>query len=209
MFVRNHTTQASVGTDEMQFPSPFSGSDDDGTEEPFDPQDAFVLEHLPDPGPFLAGHEVLTGDAHVRVHSVARECFEERGVYDVTFGYNLARLNRDSRHPDAGFRYAEASNEEGVLRVEFTPTTEFCPQGQTLVTAVFRALNGLSDRHDYDLVRVRIAPSHQASATANDVLSRLETEFRETGQIPHPDELDDLEPTGSDVPAGPGPQAPY
>lgn len=142
----------------------------------FDEPDAFVPDHLPEPGPFLEGEEVLSGDEHVAVHMVATDIFEERGVYDMTFGYNLAKLNLDPRHPDAGFRYAEDG--EGVLRVEFTPTTEFCPQGDTLAKGACRAWNELSDRHDYDLVRVRIAPSHQQAAAVNEDLVSLEASYQ-------------------------------
>src|SRR6056297_2531966 len=112
------------------FPRPFASDDADG--ETFDEYDEFVPEHLPEPGPFLDGADVLTGDDHVDFHRLTRELFEERGVYDATFGYNLARLNLDSRHPDAGFRYAVAPNDENVLLAEFTPTTEFCPQSDSL-----------------------------------------------------------------------------
>ncbi|WP_267643789.1 hypothetical protein [Haloarchaeobius amylolyticus] len=191
----------------MNFPSPFST--DDAAEEPFDPPESFVPENLPEPGPFLREHHVLTGEDHVAFHTLTRESFEERGVYDVTFGYNLTRLNRDTRHPDAGFRYAEDADEPGVLRAEFTPTTEFCPQGKTLVTAAFRAWNGLPDRHDYDLVRVRIAPSHQASTATNEVLAGLEDAYRETGEIPDPDELDAAVDGLDSGAGGPGPTAPY
>ncbi|MFB6118033.1 hypothetical protein [Halosegnis sp.] len=163
---------------------PFIGDDDDQ----FDPPDAFVPEHLPDPGPWLADHAVLTGTAHVDFHSTTRELFEQRGVYDVTFGYNLARLNRDRRYPDAGFRYAVSADEPAVLRAVFTPTTEFCPQTETLATAAFRAWNGLADRHDYDRVRVRVAPSHQAATAVNETLATLDERLRTTGTVPTPTE---------------------
>ncbi|MFB6304611.1 MAG: hypothetical protein ABEH47_05550 [Haloferacaceae archaeon] len=163
------------------FPTPF-GSDDgedgvrpDGSDEAagFDDVDEFVPEHLPEPGPFLEEGEVLTGEDHAEFHRTTREAFEERGVYDVTFGYNLARLNLDRRHPDAGFRYAET--EDGALRAEFTPTTEFCPQSGTLTKGALRAWNGLSDRHGYDVVRVRVAPSHHRSEAINGTLADLES----------------------------------
>ncbi|HKJ59503.1 MAG TPA: hypothetical protein VKA37_09745 [Halobacteriales archaeon] len=173
------------------------GFPDFGDPAGFDDEDAFVPAHLPDPGPFLDGHEVLTGDDHVAVHRVARECFEERRVYDMTFGYNLARLNRDRRHPDAGFRYAvETADPDGdgvasgldvaapaVLRAEFTPTTPFCPQSDTLTVASFRAWNGLAERHDFDLVRVRVAPMHHESEVIDAKLARLEERFVETGAL--------------------------
>lgn len=164
--------------------SPFGGSDD----ATFDDDSEFVPEHLPEPGPFLADYDVLAGDDHVAVHQIAEGLFEERGVYDTTFGYNLARLNFDTRHPDAGFRYAEEPN-GAVLRAEFTPTTAFCPQTHTLTVGAFRAWNGLGDRHEYDLVRVRAAPMHQESDAVNEQLRSLEAEFIETGTVL--DERDD------------------
>ncbi|RDZ63930.1 hypothetical protein C5B90_12535 [Haloferax sp. Atlit-12N] len=151
-------------------PSLFGGSRGDR----FDDSDQFVPEHLPDPDAFLDGHRVLEGDDHVAVHRVARELFEERGVYDVTFGYNLARLNLDQRHPDAGFRYAEDRDDPSILRVEFTPTTPFCPQSKTLTVGAFRAWNGLADRHDYDRVRVRVAPMHQQADAINAELDAMD-----------------------------------
>ncbi|ELZ61003.1 hypothetical protein C467_01973 [Halorubrum hochstenium ATCC 700873] len=89
-------------------------------------------------------------------------------VYDMTFDCNLARLNLDTRHEDAGFRYAvergdapdtadavaaedAAVGADRVLRAESTPTTAFCPQTHTLTVGAFRAWNGLADRHEYDL----------------------------------------------------------
>ncbi|QLC35294.1 hypothetical protein EFA46_013585 (plasmid) [Halarchaeum sp. CBA1220] len=152
-----------------------------GADEAFDDRGSFVPAHIPEPGPFLDDAEVLTGDDHVAVHETARECFEERGVYDVTFGYNLARLNLDQRHPDAGFRYGVDGDD---LRAEFTPTTEFCPQSDTLTVGAFRAWNGLEERHDYDLVRVRVAPSHQRADAVNDRLAALEDAYVETGELP-------------------------
>ncbi|MFB6070208.1 MAG: hypothetical protein ABEJ76_04230 [Halanaeroarchaeum sp.] len=157
---------------------PFGSSSDEGG---FDDYDEFVDETLPDPGPFLEDGRVLTGEDHVAVHRLTRDLFEERGVYDMTFGYNLAKLNLDRRHPNAGYRYAE---DGGVLRAEFTPTTEFCPQSEVLTTASFRAWNGLADRHDYDRVEVAIAPMHQSAAAINRELSRLADRFAETGTVP-------------------------
>jgi len=173
------------------------GFPDIGDPAGFDDEDAFVPEHLPEPGPFLEGHEVLVGDDHLAFHRTARDCFEERGVYDMTFGYNLARLNRDQRHPNAGFRYAVETADAGgdgvvsrldvaapaVLRAEFTPTTPFCPQSDTLTVGSFRAWNGLADRHDYDIVRVRVHPMHQGSGGINSKLARLEERFVETGAL--------------------------
>ncbi|MFB6108710.1 MAG: hypothetical protein ABEJ82_07700 [Haloplanus sp.] len=170
----------------------------------FDDAGEFVPDHLPDPGPFLDDHDVLTGAAHVAVHETARECFEERGVYDVTFDYNLARLNLDARHPDAGYRYAEETDDPAVLRAEFTPTTPFCPQSRALAVGSFRAWNGLADRHDYDCVRVRVHPMHHAAEEINDRLAALESTFRETGEVTGADE--DTAGRGED--AG-GPRLPF
>ncbi|MFT4923311.1 MAG: hypothetical protein ACI8XM_002537 [Haloarculaceae archaeon] len=163
----------------------------------FDSYDEFVPAHLPEPGPFLTDQEVLTGRDHAAVHRLARMLFEDRGVYDVTFGYNLARLNLDRRHTGAGFRYAvERASTEGdsegesgagvdapVLRAEFTPTTEFCPQGDTLAIGAFRAFNGELRYHQFDLVRVRVDETHQESESVNGTLEQLEATFEATGQI--------------------------
>jgi hypothetical protein len=168
------------------FPSLFGG-DDEAT---FDDAGAFVPEHLPDPGQFLEGQDVLTGEDHVAFHERTREVFEERTVYDMTFGYNLARLNLDTRHPDAGYRYAEQADDESVLRAEFTPTTPFCPQTKTLTIGSFRAWNGLSDRHEYDLVRVRADEMHHQSDRINDQLATFEQEYLERGdleEVPDPE----------------------
>ena len=150
--------------------SPFS--DWIGADDAFDEYDQFVPDHLPEPGAFLDGHDVLVDGAHVAIHRIARRRFEERGVYDATFGYNLARLNLDRRHPDAGFRYAASS--PSVLRAEFTPTTAFCPQSRALTTGAYRAWNDADGDHGYDLVRVRVAPMHHASDAINDELRALE-----------------------------------
>lgn len=165
------------------FPSPFNrgNSGDDGL---FTDYDEFDPDESPTPGQFLAGHDVLTDDEHNAVHRLSRAIFEERGVYDMTFGYNLARLNLDTRHPDAGYRYAEESEDPSVLRAEFTPTTPFCPQSDTLTKGSFRAWNGLTDRHEYDLVRVRVDEMHQRSEEINETLEGLESEFLETGTVP-------------------------
>jgi len=163
----------------VEFSSPF-GSD----EGLFDDYDAFVPAHLPEPGGFLEGHSVLTGDDHVAFHRHTRECFEERGVYDMTFDYNLARLNLDSRHPSAGYRYAVETDDAAVLRAEFTPTTPFCPQADTLTVGSVRAWNGLADRHEYDLVRVRIAPdAHHGADEINERLAAMERRNLETGDV--------------------------
>jgi len=161
-----------------------SGFARDGDGPEYDSYDAFVPDHVPEPGPFLDG-EVLTGTEHTAFHRMTRDLFEERGVVDMTFGYNLARLNLDRRHPDSGFRYArEDDGDERVLRAEFTPTTEFCPQSDTLTVGAFRAWNGLAERHEYDLVRVRVDAMHHQSTSINGKLQQLEERFRETDEIP-------------------------
>lgn len=113
----------------------------------------------------------------------------------MTFNYNLARLNLDTRHEDAGYRYAEESDHPDILRAKFTPTTPFCPQTHTLTIGSFRAWNGLIDRHPYELVRVRVADMHHQSDSINEYLRRYETEFEATGRIP--DELPENESIGS------------
>lgn len=155
------------------FPSPF-GTDDSL----FDDYDGFVPEHLPEPGRFLEGHDVLTEEAHAAFHRATRDLFEERTVYDMTFDYNLARLNLDTRHANAGYRYARQRDDPSVLRAEFTPTTPFCPQTHTLTIGSFRAWNGLSERHEYDLVRVRAAPMHHRSESINEELEAIEASYR-------------------------------
>ncbi|WP_251343620.1 hypothetical protein [Haloplanus halophilus] len=165
-------------------PRPWSSDDDD-----FDDYDAFRPATLPEPGPFLDGHAVLTGRDHAAFHRLTRACFEARTVYDVTFGYNLARLNLDTRHPDAGYRYAVEADDPSVLRAEFTPTTEFCPQSDTLATASFRAWNAddAGPPHEFDLVRVRVAPMHEASERINGRLVDLEGSYRGSGSVPEAD----------------------
>ena len=174
-----------------RFTTPFGGTDDADDTPPDD--DTFDPDVLPEPGPFLDGHDVLTGDAHCAFHRLTHDLFEERGVYDVTFGYNLAELNRDDRHPDAGYRYAEDANDSGVLWAEFTPTTPFCPQSRTLTTGSFRAWNGEVDRHDYDVVRVRLAPMHNEAVAVNDHLASLQERFEATGTLPEPDQERDAD----------------
>lgn len=145
----------------------------------FDDPDSFVPDHLPTPGSFLEPAEVLTAADHVAVHEWSHDAFEARGVYDVTFDYNLARLNLDRRHPDAGLRYARDGDE---LRAEFTPTTAFCPQAETLAVAAFRAYNGRGDGAEIppppdgiERVRVRVAPMHRSAERINDRLRALES----------------------------------
>ncbi|GAA0281156.1 hypothetical protein [Halobacterium noricense] len=163
------------------------------------PEGEFDPDVNPEPGTFLAGHDVLAGDDHVAFHELTRALFDERGVYDMTFGYNLADLNRDTRHTEAGYRYAVDADDRSVLRAEFTPTTPFCPQSHTLTIGSFRAWNGLSERHDYDLVRVRVADSHQRSESINEELCDLEETYLETGELPDEDAADagDTTPTGA------------
>ncbi|WP_423999268.1 hypothetical protein ACOZ4I_10520 [Haloarcula salina] len=151
-----------------------------GTDVGFDGYDEFVPDHLPEPGPFLTDADVLTGTDHAAFHRLTMDLFDERGVYDMTFGYNLAQLNLDQRHPDSGFRYARDGD---VLRAAFTPTTEFCPQSDTLTVGAFRAWNGLSDRHEYDVVSVRVDAMHHQSEAINERLMDLESRYRETGEL--------------------------
>ncbi|MFC7139812.1 hypothetical protein ACFQMA_08170 [Halosimplex aquaticum] len=171
------------------FPSPFGDSDDDL----FETYDRFNIENEPFPNEFLEDHDVLAGREHAAFHRLTRELFEERKVYDMTFNYNLARLNLDTRHRNAGYRYAvedseaddavEADGVERVLRAEFTPTTPFCPQTHTLTIGSFRAWNGLSERHEYDLLRVRADPMHHKSEEINAQLAELEETYVETGDV--------------------------
>jgi hypothetical protein len=173
----------------VSIPSPF-GKDDDSL---FDSYDEFVSDHNPMPDRFLERHDVVTGSDHIAFHRLTRKLFEERKVYDMTFNYNLARLNLDTRHKNAGYRYAvedqsaeDAIDDESVYRVlhaEFTPTTPFCPQTHTLTIGSFRAWNGLTDYHEYDLVRVRPAPMHHQSEAISDQLAELEQKYLETGDV--------------------------
>ncbi|MFB6165715.1 MAG: hypothetical protein ABEJ31_11205 [Haloarculaceae archaeon] len=163
-------------------PTPF-GRGNDGGDDLFDAYDEFVPAHVPEPGPFLADHDVLGGRPHLAFHRLTMELFGERGVYDMTFGYNLARLNLDTRHPDAGYRYAVDSDDPTVLRAEFTPTTPFCPQSDTLTKGSFRAWNGLADRHEFDLVSVRVHPMHQRSEAINAALAELQEKYLDSGDV--------------------------
>ena len=149
----------------------------------FDPPDVFNRNNVPEPGPFLTGHEILTDDDHVEFHQISNRVFEQRGVYDMTFNYNLARLNQDTRHPNAGYRYAIDADNDSVLRAEFTPTTPFCPQTHTLTIGSFRAWNGERDEHNFKLVKVRAAPMHHRSEAVNDRLVSIEREFDRTNDI--------------------------
>ncbi|MFP9192648.1 hypothetical protein [Natronosalvus vescus] len=154
-----------------------------GADSLFDDYDEFVPENVPETGPFLEEQDVLAGDEHVAFHQLTRDLFEERNVYDMTFNYNLARLNLDTRHPNAGYRYAVDRDDPSILRAEFTPTTPFCPQAHTLTIGSFRAWNALSDRHAYDLVCVRLAPMHHQSQSIDERLAKLEAGFLETGSV--------------------------
>lgn len=140
-------------------------------------QDGYNEDIIPEAGPFLEGHGVLVGERHVSFHETTRKIFESRGVYDVTFGYNLADLNYDTRYPNAGYRYAEDGE---VLRAEFTPTTEFCPSAITLVVASFRAWNAGNGSHPYEEVRVRVK-DHAETEAINDVLEDAEKRYAGTG----------------------------
>lgn len=212
MFGSSDTVLPIIPENMTGFPSPFAGSDDGDL---FDGYDEFVAEHIPEVGPFLDGHDVLRGSDHVEFHQCTRDIFEERKVYDMTFNYNLARLNLDPRHTKAGYRYAREASNPDVLRAEFTPTTPFCPQAHTLTLGSFRAWNGLGDRHEYDLVRVRTAPMHHQSEAINEQLARLETEFEETGRIPERQGGDQsigsnpMERAKKAEGPGRGPQAPF
>ena len=145
----------------------------------FDPDDAFVPEHLPDPIGFLLDQDVLEGTDHVEFHAITHAVFESRGVYDMTFGYNLAELNLDHRHPNAGYRYARERENPRIIRAAFTPTTSFCPQAHTLTIGSFRAWNGLRDDYPYDRVRVRIDEMHHNSEAINAEIRNREEDFTE------------------------------
>lgn len=174
-----HSTAPGLGLPMPGFPSPFGSSE----ETIFDSYSEFVPAHIPEPGVFLGDHPILDGWQHLAFHRLTRAIFEERTVYDMTFNYNLARLNLDTRHPNAGYRYAEEREDPGILRAEFTPTTPFCPQTQTLTLASFRAWNGLSEHHEYDLVRVRADQMHHRSGQINAQLQSIEERYESTGDI--------------------------
>ncbi|MFW6153576.1 MAG: hypothetical protein ACOC42_04375 [Halobacteriota archaeon] len=166
-----------------------------GEDDRFDPIDEFNPDVVPPPGPFLSGHELLDGEEHVAFHRVTRSIFDRRGVFDMTFGYNLARLNLDRHHSNAGFRYAIDRARDDELRAEFTPTTPFCPQSHTLAIGSFRAWNLEADAHPYSLVRVRVAPMHHRSEVINDELERLEVSYRRTGALEAEPPLGEYEST--------------
>ncbi len=175
--------------------NPFGGG---GGDELFDRPDEFVPENLPEPGGFLTNHEVLDDDDHVEFHSISHEVLEQQGVYDMTFGYNLARLNLDRRHQNAGYRYARERDDPSIVRAAFTPTTPFCPQAHTLATGSFRAWNSLAERYDYELVRVRVDDMHHNSEAINDDLTELEEEFEGTGDIVKMDDTDAADGSATD-----------
>ncbi|MFC7098921.1 hypothetical protein [Halobaculum marinum] len=166
-----------AGGDEVDDEQPTAATADDR----FDPPDAFVPESLPEAGDWLSSGDatVLTGGAHVGVRAVVRDIFEARGVRDATFGYVLTKLERDRDHPEAGLRYARDGR---TLRVEFVPTTAFCPQGGSLALAASRALNAECERHGFEAVRVRIADDYHSSEAVN-------RRLREQADHPH-DEQD-------------------
>jgi hypothetical protein len=171
------------------YPSPF-GKDDDSL---FDSYDELVPNHNPVLDRILEGHDVLAGSNHIAFHPLTRELFEERKVYDITFNYYLARLNLNTRHKNGGYPYAvedrdakDAIDDESVdrvLREEFTPTTPFSPPTHTLTIGSFRAWNGLSERHEYDLVRVQYSRIHHQSEAISDQLAELEQPYLETGDV--------------------------
>lgn len=66
------------------FPSIGGGSSDDG--DLFGEYEQFDPEYIPESGWFLSGHNVLVDDAHTEFHEVTKEIFDDRGVYDMTFG---------------------------------------------------------------------------------------------------------------------------
>jgi hypothetical protein len=217
MFARGVTGPGGEHSCMAGFPSPFGGSDQGG--DLFGEYDEFETAYIPEPGWFLDGHDLLSGDDHVAFHRVTKEVFDERGVYDMTFGYNLARLNLDTRHPGAGYRYAADAEDPSVLRAEFTPTTPFCPQSDTLTKGSFRAWNDLGDRHEYDLVRVRVADMHHRSEEINGALEDLEEKYRESGSVTHVAEAEGEQPQragksgcsegGVTTSRGYGPDAPF
>lgn len=168
-----------------------------GDDEVFDEAGTYEPANVPEAGPFLVGHAVLTGRDHVEVHAHARDAFEEYGVYDATFGYNLARLNLDRRHTDAGLRYARDAADPTTLRVEFTPTTPFCPQSEALTRGTFRALNATAAHGPYESVLVRVHPMHNSADGINDALQRGEEHYEESGS------LDSVPRGGADAGTGP------
>ncbi len=163
---------------------PFSSGRTTGSDggDSFDEPETSVSARILEPGSFLEGHDVRADGDHAAFHDLTRELFEGRGVYDGTVGYNLARVNLDRRHPDAGSRYAVDADDRTVLRAEFSPTTEFCPQADAFVTGAFRTWNCLRSRREYDLVRVRVRSTHHQSTALDEALESLETRFVETGE---------------------------
>lgn len=162
-----------------------------------DDWDEYRPDTLPAPGAHLDGHDVLTGERHLELHRSVRDVFERRGVYDAAYGYNLARLNLDTRFPDAGLRYAveerPASPEQEVLRVAFTPTSAVCPETVSLAPGILRALTAEAGDVGSDRVRVRVTGRYQHADRLNAVLRDLEQVAQERGSVPAVSELDDEE----------------
>lgn len=61
---------------------------------------------------------------------------QEVGVYDMTFGYNLAQFNFDHRHPSAGYRYTEDIVERGTLHPNHAVLSAEPPTDDRLVPRV-------------------------------------------------------------------------
>jgi len=128
----------------------------------------------------------------------------------MTFNYNLARLNLDTRHTGAGLT-ATPSNATTPTTLSrrktltaysvpsSPPTTLFCPQTHTLTIGSFRAWNGLSERHEYDLIRVRAASMHHQSEAINEQLADRgkRTSRQETTAGQEGDTGDKVEPNGT------------
>ncbi len=166
MFGKSYWTTRAVAEITM---NPFSsgrstdGADGEGS---FDDPGTFVSDHVPEPGDFLEGHDVLEGEDHVAFHDITRELFEERGVYDATFGYNLARLNLDRRHPEAGYRYTVDTDD---------PTAQSERSSAPRRSSVRRlmARQGLVPRLE-----------RPQSESLNETLEPLELQYRELGDVP-------------------------
>jgi len=83
----------------------------------------------------------------------------------------------------------------------------------------FVAWNDLSDRHEYDIVRVRVAEMHHRSDEINGALEDLEANYREGGSLTHAAESESREPGMGGKPGcsdgagttsrGYGPDAPF
>lgn len=192
--------------------SQLTGNGDDDGNEFYTSYETYMPQYLPEPGTALEGHRLLTGEDHIRVHQLAKKLFEDRGVYDMTFGYNLAKLNLDTRHPEAGYRYALDGDDDSVLHAEFTPTTPFCPQSDTLTIGSFRAWNGLAEQHEFDIVKVSVAATHHRSDNINAELRALEQQLLKTGSISGADfsDLDSMQAPTEEYPSpDKQPEAPF